>query len=340
MTVPDPYPMPRTEVMIEELAKARFITTLDLTKGYWQVPVASREKTAFVTPFGKYQFRRMPFGLTGAPATFQRMMDGMFEDVQDNTMVYIDDIAVDSPTWEEHLTQVETTLQRIQKAGLTLKPAKCKMAFHSCEYLGHQVGGGLVRPGLAKVEAIRDFIVPRKKKDVRSFLGLASYYRKYVPGFSTIAAPLSDLTQQSEPDRVIWSKTAQEAFETLKDALTSSPVLHGADYDRPFVLQTDASNVGIGAVLNQQWGEEDHPIAFFSRKPIPREQHWAAMDKECLAIVKGIRHFAFYLTGVAVPFTVVTDHHCLQFLDSVRDEGGKRTRWTLLLQEYDFQVIH
>lgn len=336
LTVPDPYPMPRSEELIEELARARYITTLDLAKGYWQVPVAeaSQEKTAFVTSFGKYQFRRMPFGLTGAPATFQRMMDTLLEDLP-QTVVYIDDVAVHSVEWEDHLKQVDATLDRIEKAGLTLKPTKCHMGFFDCEYLGHKVGGGLIRPGAAKIQAIRDFVVPKRKKDVRSFLGLASYYRRYVPGFATIAAPLSDLTRTSEPDKTQWTSQTQEAFQKLKDALTSAPVLRGVDFSKEFTLQTDASNVGIGAVLSQQWESGDQPVAFFSRKLIPRERNWAAMDKECLAIVEGIRHFAFYLTGV--PFTVVTD---LQFLDSVRDNGGKRTRWTLLLQEFNFKVLH
>lgn len=184
VTTPDPYPMPKIEELVETLANAKFITTLDLTKGYWQVPVApeAREKTAFVTPFGKYQFQRMPFGLTGAPAVFQRMMDNLFDNDRESVMVYIDDIAVHSDTWAQHLAHVETTLQRLQSAGLTLKPSKCRLAFQTCEYLGHQVGGGRIRPCLAKVAAIEAFLTPKRKKDVRSFLGLASYYRKYVPG--------------------------------------------------------------------------------------------------------------------------------------------------------------
>lgn len=265
VTSPDPYPMPRTEELIERIATATYITTLDLTKGYWQVPMApeSREKTAFVTPFGKYQFRRMPFGLTGAPACFQRMMDGLFEEVE-NTAVYIDDLAIHSTTWEEHLADVESALKAIQAAELTIKPPKCRMGFRECAFLGHKVGGGRVRPGTLKVQAIRDFEIPIKKKDVRSFLGLASYYRRFVPQFSTIATPLSDLTKNDQPDRVKWTPTTNKAFETLKASLTKEPVLRGPDFERPFVLQTDASDVGIGAVLSQVWEDDDQPVAYFS----------------------------------------------------------------------------
>lgn len=235
----------------------------------------SREKTAFVTPFGKYQFRRMPFGLTGAPACFQRMMDGLFEE-SENTVVYIDDVAVHSTTWEQHLDDVEDALSKIRTAGLTVKPPKCRMGFSECDFLGHKVGRGRVKPGSIKVKAIQNFKQPVKKKDVRAFLGLTSYYRRFVPNFSTITAPLSDLTKNDRPDRVVWTQTEEQAFTTLRKILMSEPVLHGPNYDQPFIVQTDASDVGIGAVLSQEWDGEDQPVAFFSRKLIPREKNWAA----------------------------------------------------------------
>ena len=179
----------------------------------------------------------------------------------------------------------------------------------------------------------------KKKKDVRSFLGLASYYRRFVPEFSTVASPLTDLTKNCNPDKVVWGTQEQQAFNNLKKCLTSQPILRGPDYDQQFILQTEASDVGIGAVLSQKDEDDmDRPVAYFSRKLLPREKNFAAVDKECLAIVDGIRHFAVYLTGV--PFTVVTDHQCLKYLDSVKDAGGRRTRWTLLLQQFNFVVHH
>lgn len=208
-----------------------------------------------------------------------------------------------------------------------------------CHYLGHIVGKGQVKPEEAKVTAINNFKRPISKKDVRSFLGLASYYRRFVPGFSTIAAPLSDLTKNNEPEKVKWTETTEIAFTTLKSWLVSDAVLMGPNYNKQFILQTDASDVGIGATLSQLDEEgSDRPIAYFSRKLLPREVNYATVDRECLAIVDGIRHFSIFLTGV--PFTVVTDHHCLRFLDSVKDNGGRRTRWTLALQEYDYTVQH
>ena len=341
VTVPDPFPMPRIEELIDQLATAKFITTLDLTKGYWQVPVhpASQEKTAFVTPFGKYHFTKMPFGLMGAPSTFQRLMNNLFGDANDHVSAYLDDIVIYSKTWEEHLTHLEEVLGKLEKEGLTLKAKKCQMGMKECLYLGHTVGNGKVLPEKAKVQAIQEFLTPKLKKHVRSFLGLAGYYRRFVAHFSTIAAPLSDLTKNDRPNKVKWEGGEEEAFNQLKQSLVSQPVLQGPQYDRPFFLQTDASDVGIGAVLSQKDEEgHDRPVAYYSRKLMPRECNFAAMDKECLAIVDGIKHFAVYLTGV--PFTVVTDHQCLQYLDSVRDNGGRRTRWTVLLQEYNFVVQH
>lgn len=196
-----------------------------------------------------------------------------------------------------------------------------------------------MKPDAAKICDLRNFRTPKTKKDVRSFLGLAGYYRRFVENFSSMAIPLSDLTRDCCPDKVVWEPQHQQAFDTLVEALSSDPVLQGRDYGRKFVLQTDASNRGIGAVLSQTAEDgSDRPVAYFSRKLLNREKNYAAVDKECLAIVDGIRHFQINLTGVK--FDVVTDHKCLQWLDSVKDAGGRRTRWSLRLQPFDFRIIH
>ena len=205
--------------------------------------------------------------------------------------------------------------------------------------LGHIVGRGQVKPDAVKICDLLNFRRPRTKKDVRSFLGLAGYYRRFVENFSSIAAPLTDLTRDCCPDKVSWESQHQHAFDCQVNALSSDPVLQGPDYEKKFYLQTDASNRGIGAVLSQM-GEDgsDRPVAYYSRILLSREKNYAAVDKECLAIVDGIRHFQIYLTGV--PFEVITDHKCLQWLDSVKDKGGRRTRWSFRLQPFDFTVSH
>ncbi len=247
VTKRDPFPMPLVDDMIDQLASARYITTLDLTKGYWQVPVEPRdvEKTAFVTTFGKYEFLMMPFGLMGAPAVFQRLMNTLFGDALDHAAAYIDDVVIFSPSWNHHLTHLSDALDRIQKAGLTLKAVKCQIAQEECNFLGHVVGRGKVRPEQAKIEAIQAFRTPKTKRDVRAFLGLAGYYRKFVSNFSTIAHPLTELTRKIAPDKVVWGAMEQQAFRRLKTAMSSAPVLQGPDYTKEFVLQTDASEVGV-----------------------------------------------------------------------------------------------
>ena len=249
----DAYPMPRIDDLIDSLGKAKYITTIDLTRGYWQVPVAmeSRPKTAFTTPLGLFQFRVMPFGLHGAPATFQRMMDRLIDGLSDFSGAYLDDLVVHSESWSDHVKHLRVIFERLRQAGLTAKPSKCQYAMSQCVYLGHVVGNGSVRPEPSKVESVRSFPIPRTKKQVRAFLGLTGYYRKFIPDYATVALPLTDLTRRNAPNRIEWTSELDEAFQSLKNRLCESPVLASPDFSRPFVLQTDASDRGIGAVLSQ-----------------------------------------------------------------------------------------
>ena len=201
----DAYPMPRIEEMLDKIGNAQFITTLDLAKGYWQVPLCSedKEKTAFPTPKGLYQFTTMPFGLSGAPATFQRMMDSVLRDTEQFTGVYLDDIIIYSDSWEDHLEHLKEILRRLSDANLTLKLKKCVFAAEECTYLGHQIGRGGVRPEESKIQAVAGLPRPTTKKDVRTFLGMAGYYRRFVQHFATIAEPLTELTKKNKPDKIV-----------------------------------------------------------------------------------------------------------------------------------------
>ena len=297
----DTYPMPRADDLIDRIGNANYITTLDLTKGYYQVPMdeESKEKTAFATPIGLYQFRMMPFGLKGAPATFQRLMDHVLREL-DFSDAFFDDMEIRSPDWESHLSHLREVFTRLEQAHLTAKPKKCRFAMPYC------------------------------------FLGLAGYYRRFVPNFATVAAPLTKLTTKDSPDKVKWDQTLQGSFDSLKNILTSSPLLRNPDFEKHFYLQTDASGIGLGTVLSQGEGDDEHPVAYWSRKLLPRETRYSAVEKECLAVVEGIKAFRHYLIGRN--FTVETDHRALQWLDKMKDGNPRLTRWTILLQPYDFSV--
>ena len=193
----------------------------------------------------------MPFGLQGAPATFQRLMDGVIQGLGDFSAAYLDDLIVFSETFEEHLHQLRKVLQRLREAGLTAKAKKCLFGADHCVYLGHIVGGGVVCPELTKLSAVEQFPVPTTKRQVRIFLGLTGYYRRFIPHYSSIATPLTDLTRKTAPTMVVWSKTCVSSFKKLKELLCTMPVLSSPDFEREFILQTDASDRGIGAVLSQ-----------------------------------------------------------------------------------------
>ncbi|XP_071504670.1 uncharacterized protein [Diadema antillarum] len=337
VTIADAEPIPDQEEIFAKLSRDKYFTKMDLTKGYWQVPLAEEAKplTAFVTHDGLYQFRAMPFGLVNAPASFSRIMRDLLRGLQsvDN---FIDDILIHTSTWEEHLVVLREVLHRLREANLTAKPTKCVIGVKNVEFLGHHVGQGELKPVPAKVESIQAAARPKTKKQLRSFLGLVGYYRRFVPNFAAISAPLTDRTRKGEPALVKWGEAEEIAFNTLKQKLASEPILHLPDLERPFILRTDASDVGLGAILLQDRDGEKFPIAYGSRKLLPREQKYSVMERECLAVVWGTQKFEPYLYGKH--FRLETDHQPLQCIAKSKVANGRILRWALALQPFNFSI--
>ncbi|CAM4676289.1 unnamed protein product [Lepidochelys kempii] len=341
VTRPDNYPMPRTDELLEKLGRAQFISTLDLTKGYWQVPLdeSAKERSAFITHLGLYEFNVLPFGLRNAPATFQRLVDGLLAGLGEYAVAYLDDVAIFSDSWADHLEHLQKVLERIREAGLTVKAKKCQIGLNRVTYLGHQVGQGTISPLQAKVDAIQKWPVPKSKKQVQSFLGLAGYYRRFVPHYSQIAAPLTDLTKKKQPNAVQWTGRCQKAFNKLKATLMSDPVLRAPDFDKPFLVTTDASERGVGAVLMQKGPDQEfHPVVFLSKKLSERESNWSVTEKECYAIVYALEKLRPYVWGRR--FHLQTDHAALKWLHTVKETNRKLLRWSLALQDFDFDIQH
>ena len=336
----DAYPMKRVDEMLERLGSARFVSTLDLTRGYWQIALTDRAKpkTAFSTPDGLFQYTVMPFGVHGAPATFQRLMDKVLRPHRAYASAYIDDIVLFSGSWGSHLTHLEAVLGALRDAGLTANPKKCHLGLTEADYLGHTIGRGCIRPQTKKIEKIQAWPRPATKKQVKSFLGLIAYYQKFIHHFATTAAPLYALTKKSLPHHVTWTEETECAFQALKEALCTEPVLKAPDFSRPFILHTDASGTGLGAVLAQNIGGEEHPITFISRKLLDHERKYATVEKECLAIKWAVHHLRYYLWGRQ--FTLITDHAPLKWMSTSKDKNDRVTRWFLELQNYKFTVEH
>ena len=336
----DAYPMPRVDELIERLGPARFVSTFDLTKGYWQVPLTERAKpkTAFSTPEGLFQYTVLPFGVHGAPATFQRLMDRVLRPHREYAAAYLDDIIIHSISWETHVKHLEAVLSALRKAGLTANAKKCRIGLTETDYLGFTIGRGCVKPQAKKVERIQDWPRPRTKKQVKSFLGLMAYYQKFVNNFSTVAAPLYELTRHKNPQHVTWTGEAEEAFVALKHALCEEPVLISPDFNKPFLLHTDASGTGLGAVLSQVVDNHEHPVTYISRKLLKHEVNYATVEKEALAVKWAIHHLRYYLWGRT--FTLITDHAPLKWMARNKDKNDRVTRWFLELQDYHFKVEH
>lgn len=339
-TKKDSYPLPYISAILDNLRHARYLSSIDIKSAFWQVPLSeeSRELTAFTVPGrGLFQFRRMPFGLTNAPATWQRIIDNALgADLQPKVMVYLDDIILISESFEEHLKLLGLVFDRLREAGLIVSLDKCKFCLPELKYLGFVVDRHGLRPDPEKVEAIISIPTPRNVHEIRRFMGTASWYRRFVPNFSSIISPLTNLIKKNA--KWCWTTECDAAFKKIKEHLITAPILACPDFERTFTLQTDASNYGIGSVLTQQFEDGERVICYLSRSLTKQEQKYTVTEKECLAVIWSVEKLRHYLEHTH--FKVITDHHSLLWLHRLKDPQGRLARWALRLQPYDFELIH
>ena len=340
VTIKDAHPLPRIDDTLEALKGAKYFSTLDLKSGYWQVPIKEehRWKTAFRTSSGQlYKFNRLLFGLCNALATFSRLMDNVLSGLSwEVCLYYLDDIIIFSRGWHEHLDRLRMVFSRLKEANLRLGPRKCTMARSSVTFLGHHVSEEGLHLDPRLLDSIRKIPIPTTITQVRSFLGLVGYYRRFIKGFLKIAAPLTRLLEKNRPFK--WDDECTRACQELKALLLQEPVVAYPDFTVPFRLYTDASNIGLGAILAQQQGGRERIICCTSRTLNKAEQNYSATKKECLAVVWGIKNFRNYL--ITNHFKVYTDHYSLQWLHAMKNELALLHCWAAQLEDYDFEILH
>lgn len=336
-TIGDAYPLPNITEILDQLGSAKYFSVFDLASGFHQIPMhePDAQKTAFSTPYGHYQFTRMPFGLKNAPATFQRLMDQVLCGLQGlELFVYLDDIVLYASSLREHEIKFKKLAERLKSANLKLQPDKCEFLRKEVTYLGHIISEDGVKPDPSKIKAVKEFPQPQNAKAIKQFLGLAGYYRRFIPNFSKTAKPLTDLLKKDAP--FVWEKQQSEAFDLLRNSLCSQPLLQYPDFTQPFIVTTDASGYAIGGILSQGPIGRDLPIAYTSRLLNGAEKNYSTIEKELLAIVYSVHYFRPYLYGRK--FMLITDHKPLKWLHSVKDPTSRLVRWRLKLAEYEYSV--
>jgi hypothetical protein len=336
ITIKERYPIPVIEDEISRLAGQAWFITLDLMSGYYQVPISedSKHLTAFVTPDGQYEYNRMPFGLANAPAVFQRMMNRVLGPARfDKATVYIDDLLIFGKTPLECIERLEEILLSLRKANLKLNLSKCNFLQNKINYLGYEISSAGMRPGEAKIQCVSDFPQPQNVHSVRQFLGLVSYFRKFIPGFAHLAQPITKLLKRDAVWE--WGKDQEVAFKALKDKLVNRPVLMIYDPTAETELHTDASKLGVGGILLQRpegSGSSFHPVAYYSRQTTPEERNFHSYELETLAVVCSLKKLRVYLLGKV--FKIVTDCSALRSTFEKRDIIPRIARWWLALQEF------
>jgi hypothetical protein len=332
-TIKDSYPLPNIQVMFDKVGRSKWFTTMDLLNGFWQVMVKEehKHKTAFVTSRGLFEFVVMPFGLCNAPATFQRLMDTVIKpEYRSFIETYVDDVMTHSQSFTEHVGHLETLLNLLREHKLVVKLTKCKFAQREVKFLGHILSEGQLKPNPESVATILKWERPtqgnNKQKAIKGFLGMVGWYRKFIPHFAEKARPLFELLKKDAQWE--WTDACQRSFECLRDAITSKPVLAIADPNKPYILDTDASDVALGAVLMQK-DEEGYlrPVAYASKSLGPAEKNYGVTDREALAIVWALEHFNTYCEGHK--YTAVTDHAALRYMLNNKDKTPRMHRMAL-----------
>jgi transposase InsO family protein len=334
----DAYPIPRIDNILANLQGTKYITALDLKDAYWQVPLTEEAQKilAFAVPqTGLFMPLRMPFGCVTAPQTMVRLMDMVIGcDLEPFVFVYLDDIIVVTPTFEKHVEVLREMSKRLRAANLTITLEKSEFCKKELVFLGYVIDGNGIHVNPAKVSCIANIPAPKNATEARSFLGMATYYRRFIKDFAKIVLPLNKATRKNI--KFEWTAEAHEAFLQLKAALIAAPVLVTPQWDKPFTIHVDASDKAMGAVLTQGDGEDEHPIAYMSKKWTNAQINYSTTDKECLGILWAIEYFRGYVEGYH--FTVITDHRALLWLESMAIKSPKHARWLMRLSPFDFEV--
>lgn len=341
VTKHDAYPLPYISSILDRLRDARYLTSLDIKSAYFQIPVSkeSQPLTAFTVPGrGLFHFKRLPFGLSTAPATWQRLIDRVLGvDLEPYCFKYLDDIIITTHTFEQHVDILSKVFLRLNEAGLTLNKEKCQFCRPELQYLGYVVDVHGLHVDPSKVEAILQIPTPSKVADIRRFIGTASWYRRFIPNFSIITKPLTELLRKNV--KFHWTDRQEESFRKIKEYLISAPVLSCPDFELSFTIQTDASAYGIAGVLTQNHPTEgEKVICYLSRSLTKQEQKFSCTEREALAVLFCIEKLRPYIEGTH--FTVITDHWSLCWLNNLKDPTGRLARWNLKLQQYSFDIIH
>lgn len=339
----DSYPLPNVDRILSSLRDAKFISSIDLRKAFWQVPLdpASREKTAFsIIGRGQFQFVTMPFGLCNAAQTQQRLVDAIFgPKYEPKIFSYVDDIIITGSTFEEHLSLLKIVKEKLKEANLTINLKKCDFFKTSLKFLGYIVGNNSLRTDPDKISAMVNYPRPKTTTEIKRFMGMCSWYRRFIKDFSKLVSPISDLLKgKKKGQNIQWTDEAESAFIKIKELLVSAPILVQPDFTKKFTIQSDASQTALGGVLTQVIDEEERVIAYASRSLSRAERNYTTLEKELLAVLFCIDKFKAYIEGVR--FNVITDNYSLLWLNNLKNPSGKLVRWAVKLRQHSFDLIH
>uniref|UniRef100_A0A3B1ID85 Gypsy retrotransposon integrase-like protein 1 n=1 Tax=Astyanax mexicanus TaxID=7994 RepID=A0A3B1ID85_ASTMX len=344
ISVKNPYPLPLVPSALEKLRNAQWFTKLDLRSAYNLIRIKEGDewKTAFVTTRGHYEYLVMPYGLSCSPSVFQAFMNEVFRDMIDRwVIIFMDDILVYSPSLEDHVNQVRAVLRRLLDHQLYVKAEKCEFHVQELSFLGYTIRPGGVSMNSDKVKAVVDWPRPRTVKELQRFLGFSNFYRRFIRGFSAVAAPLTSLLKGNSK-ALNWSSAADGAFQELKDRFTSAPILKHPNPELPFEVEVDASDTGVGAVLSQRSGTPPklHPCAYFSRKLNSAERNYDVGNRELLAMKYALEEWRHWLEGARHPFLIFTDHRNLEYIRAAKRLNSRQARWSLFFTRFNFSVTY